>query len=142
MYQQNKKTGADVQSTPVSRCKKLALWLFFGLCVGLAYAWVKVTTGWGISCGFRVSTGLYCPGCGVTTLCLALLRLDFLSAWQANPFLITISPILMALAIVYAVDYVKYGVHKVSEKENLLYYGLLLLSVIWFVYRNWINPPL
>ncbi len=138
MYRPNNKTGEDVMSTPVSRCKKLVLSLLLTLGIGLSYAWVKFHTGWGIVCAFRVSTGLYCPGCGISTLCIALLRLKFHQAWDANPFLLAISPILAILAMVYAVDYVKYGSHTVGKGENLLYYFLLLLSVIWFILRNWV----
>lgn len=39
---------------------------------------------------FHVAIGLYCPGCGVSRVCLSLLRLDFVFAFQANttPFLL------------------------------------------------------
>ena len=33
-----------------------------------------------IPCMFHQITGLYCPGCGVSRMCLALFRLDFVSA--------------------------------------------------------------
>lgn len=36
-------------------------------------------------CPFKALTGLPCPGCGMTHAFLALGRLDFSGAWNANP---------------------------------------------------------
>ena len=69
------------------------------LAAGLGYAlWVRLT-GLAIPCPFRAVTGLLCPGCGVTRLCLALLRGDFPAAWSANPVLLLLLPVLAALAV-------------------------------------------
>ena len=69
------------------------------LAAGLAYAlWVRAT-GLALPCPFRAVTGLLCPGCGVTRLCLALLRGDWAGAWRANPALLPMLPILAALAV-------------------------------------------
>ena len=68
------------------------------LSAGLGYAlWVRLT-GLALPCPFRAATGLLCPGCGATRLCLALLRGDFAAAWRANPVLLLLLPVLAALA--------------------------------------------
>ena len=67
------------------------------LLLGLGYAlWGSVTGLW-LPCPFHALTGLECPGCGVTRMCLALLRLDFAGAWAANPGLLLLSPLILAL---------------------------------------------
>lgn len=44
------------------------------LCAGLLYGYVLIPLGLRIPCPFRLLTGLRCPGCGVTDLCLGLLH--------------------------------------------------------------------
>lgn len=36
-------------------------------------------------CVFRLITGFYCPGCGLTRAMHALVHLDLLRAWRMNP---------------------------------------------------------
>ena len=44
------------------------------LCAGLLYGYVLIPLGLRLPCLFRQVTGLRCPGCGVTDLCLGLLH--------------------------------------------------------------------
>ena len=67
------------------------------LVAGLAYAAFCAWTGWGIPCIFHLVTGLQCPGCGVSRMLLALLRLDFREAFRANPALLCMLPLLLLL---------------------------------------------
>ena len=58
------------------------------------YQWISVTDI-RIPCLFRKLSGFLCPGCGVTALCISLLRFDFKAAFYANPFLLCTSPFLL-----------------------------------------------
>lgn len=80
--------------TPGKRRKLRTLALV--LAAGAVYAALAARFG-GISCPFRLVTGLKCPGCGVTTLLLCLLRGDWQGAWAANPFLLATSPLLAVI---------------------------------------------
>ena len=105
------------------------------LCVGLAYAlWVGIT-GLAVPCPFHALTGLLCPGCGVTRMCLALLRLDFLGAWQANPVLLLLSPVILGLLVWRGAVYVKWN-RRVGHGENLAWIALVVILVAWGVARN------
>lgn len=54
------------------------------LAVGFAYVlWLRYT-GIGIPCLLNSATGLLCPGCGVSRMFLALLKLDFAGAFRYN----------------------------------------------------------
>ena len=88
------------------------------LAAGLLYAAVNTRLGLYVPCLFRTVTGWKCPGCGVTTLCLALLRLDFPAAWAANPALLLLSPLIALLAVRIAVRYVR-------ESSALILWGVL-----------------
>ena len=70
--------------------------LFAVLGLGLLYALWLLLSGPGIPCPFRKITGWLCPGCGITTLILCLIRLDFAGAFAANPFLFVTGPFLAA----------------------------------------------
>ena len=53
--------------------------------LGGLYTLELFTLGYGIPCYFREVTGYMCPGCGTSTMMLAFMRLDFASAFVANP---------------------------------------------------------
>ena len=52
------------------------------LCAGLLYGYVLIPLGLRVPCLFRCFTGLRCPGCGVTDLCLELLHGRFIPGYN------------------------------------------------------------
>ena len=52
------------------------------LCAGLFYGYVLIPLGLRLRCPFRLVTGLRCPGCGITDLCLGLLHGRFVPAYN------------------------------------------------------------
>lgn len=102
--------------------------------LGFGYViWIRATS-LSIPCLFRTITGWKCPGCGITTLFLCLLKLDFRGAFEANPFLFVTGPALLAELIWY--DYLKINGRKLpkwNERLILLYAAALL---IFGVLRN------
>jgi hypothetical protein len=72
---------------------ELAAYLIRERALGLAMAGGGVVVlvlagcGWDVwPCPFLKSTGLPCPGCGMTRSCLWLLRGDWPAVWHCNPF--------------------------------------------------------
>ena len=80
--------------TPAKRRKLRTLGLVLG--AGAVYAALAARFG-GLPCPFRFVTGLQCPGCGISTLLLCLLKGNWQGAWEANPFLLATSPLLAAI---------------------------------------------
>ncbi len=119
-----------------SRLKRLLLQAGLILVIGLAYAVFVGLTGLSIPCPVRALTGLLCPGCGVTRLCMALLRLDFAAAWDANPVLLLLLPVLAALLARQAARYVKSGRSALSRGESALVWGMAAVLLLWGVARN------
>lgn len=118
------------------RLKRLLLLAGLILVIGLAYAVFVRLSGLSIPCPFHAVTGLLCPGCGVTRMCLALLRLDFAAAWQANPVLLLLLPVLAALLIRQSVRYVKTGRSTLSRRESALVWGMAAVLLLWGIARN------
>ena len=106
------------------------------LVLGLGYAvWVRLT-GLSVPCLFRTVTGWQCPGCGATRMCLALLRWDWVDAWDANPVLLLMLPVLAIVGVRLAVRYVQSGSTAGSKWEIALLWVMFALMIGWGVARN------
>lgn len=71
----------------------------FLLLGGIYFLYIELG-GVGILCPFRLLTGLKCPGCGVTTMLVDLMRLDVLGAYEANPVLfLLLAPSLLLVVL-------------------------------------------
>ena len=103
---------------------------FLLLGAGFLYGTWYSLTGLGIPCPFHLLTGLKCPACGVTRMCVRLLRLDFPGAFRENPGLFLLSPAILFLLFLHISG-------KGNRKtENLLASILILLLLAWGVFRN------
>ena len=104
--------------------------------LGLGYAlWVRLT-GLAVPCLFYTVTGRLCPGCGVTRMCLALLRWDWAEAWDANPVLLLMLPILAVLGARMAVRYVRENSAIGPKWESALLWAMTALLIVWGAARN------
>ena len=104
--------------------------------LGLLYAlWGSLTRLW-LPCPFHLLTGLDCPGCGVTRMCLALLRLDLSAAWSANPGMLVLSPLLLGLLSWHAVTYIRTGNRHFTRGQTFLCWTLVGLLFLHGLLRN------
>ncbi|MGM9602968.1 MAG: DUF2752 domain-containing protein [Faecousia sp.] len=106
------------------------------LVVGCIYALLCRSLGWGIPCPFHLVTGLQCPGCGVSRMCLALARLDFAGAWQANPMLLCLLPLLAAIGADMLVRYVRTGNGAAKGWSLAATWVAIIALVIFGILRN------
>ena len=106
------------------------------LALGLGYVAVIRLLGRGLYCPFYMATGLLCPGCGVSRMCLALLRGDWAGAWRANPLLTALLPVLAALLGLRALRYVRTGEGRAPAWESRTWIALAVLLVVYGVARN------
>ena len=122
--------------TPRQRLRRLSAGLALVLAAGLGYAgWVHLTH-LAVPCPFHAVTGLWCPGCGVTRMCLALLRLDVAAAWQANAVLLVLLPLLGLLLAYRGVVYVRRGSGPTARWETLVWSALAVVLLLWGIVRN------
>ena len=100
------------------------------LCAGLLYGFVLIPLGVRIPCLFYRFTGLRCPGCGVTDLCLALLHGRYREALRYNWGLALASPVLVWLVA----RLWKNGA--CGKVEKTVSAALLIFLLAWGILRN------
>lgn len=106
------------------------------LALGFIYVLIYRLTGFALFCPFRKITGLECPGCGISRMCLNLLRLDFYSAFRENPLVFSILPLYAILYIRQQYRYVRYNDNRTTKFESVFIYITIGLLIIFAVLRN------
>lgn len=109
--------------------------------LGLGYAALCRRFGVLIPCPFHALTGLSCPGCGVSHMCLALLRLDLAAAFRYQPALLLSLPILGVLFVQFAAQYVRTGSLRGTRRQNRVICGLIVWFLLFGVVRNLPGVP-
>ncbi len=122
--------------TKKAHLKKLLMNIFLLGMAGLLYGIFVSYTGLAIPCLFRKVTGLLCPGCGVTGMCVALLHLDWRGAFSCHPVLFVLLLPLTAVFICGAAGYVQNGRFRFARWQNLILYVSVAALVIFGVVRN------
>ena len=118
------------------RLRRLTLIYLAILAAGLLYAWLVRLVGAGIPCVFRLTTGLLCPGCGVSRMCLALLRLDFAAAWSYNPAIMALLPLGAAVAADMSLRYVISGDKQGDRFCKIAMVFMIAALLVFGIVRN------
>ena len=106
------------------------------LIIGLTYGVFVKITGIAIPCVFYRVTGLKCPGCGVTRMCVALLQFRWREAWNCHSMLMIQLPFLGLIAMRNVIAYIKKGFCRVSHLETTIIYICIVLLVGFTMFRN------
>jgi len=104
--------------------------------VGLLYYIFSRLTHITLPCVFYEISGLYCPGCGLTRMCYALLAFDFGGAAKSNLLLFSLLPFLAAFGIRRAIIYVKKGKSDTDMAEAVFFIAVGILALAFFILRN------
>lgn len=124
------------ESSQKSRACRLVVGIAVILAIGIAYYAIWRVTGIGIPCVFERVTGVYCPGCGISRMFAAMLRLDFKAAIGANVFVFCLLPFAGAVAIFKAIRYIRSGVTSDPLWLNVIYVIALIASIVFWILRN------
>lgn len=119
--------------------KRLSQVITYAVCImmaGFVYGIFVKYTGFAIPCPFRTVTGLKCPGCGVTGMCMALMQLDFQAAYRCHPMLFILLLPLGAVCVRSAVNYIKDGSWQTNRWQKTVLYASIILLTGYGVIRN------
>lgn len=122
--------------------KRLIRIITYALCIlaaGFVYGIFVHYTGLAIPCPFYKITGLKCPGCGVTGMCIALIQLDFKGAFLCHPMLFLLLAPLGAVCVGSARTYIREGTGRMNRWQNLILYASIVLLVGYCVVRNMVQ---
>lgn len=104
--------------------KRLAAFVAVGF---LYFLWISAT-GICVPCLFRTFTGLKCPGCGMTTMCVNMIRGNLPAAFEANRFIFVTLPLLIAeFAYIYILRKREEQIPKWNSLIVIIYCAALMM---------------
>ncbi len=106
------------------------------LAAGFAYYLFHKLTGLSLFCPIYRFLGLYCPGCGVTRMCVHLLHGEFGEAFSSNSAVLCLMPVGAAVWLSHAYRYIRYGETRYTRFENIVLYILIAVLLLFCVARN------
>ena len=106
------------------------------LTIGIGYLLFTRIVGWGIPCAFRSVTGLYCPGCGISRMFIALSRLDFGAALRYNALVLVMLLPAILFGLRHWLRYIKTGKSDTDKLENVLLLLCGILTIAFWILRN------
>lgn len=116
--------------------------------LGFSYYFIVINTDFYIPCIFKLITGLDCPGCGISHLCMNLIQagmnlgkpdkcwMYIKLAAKSNPFIMLNLPILSGLVLHNTATWIKTGGIKPKKLEDFLIVFEIIGMIIWFIVRN------
>lgn len=117
-----------------SQIQKEIRYLLIILGVGFGYyLWLNFTH-LGIPCPFRTITGWLCPGCGIRHMLIALIQLDFHTAYLENPFLLLTLPFIIG-QIIYQC-YLQLTNQTNPQWNQVLLWIYVIALIIFGILRN------
>lgn len=108
----------------------------------LFYFFINKLFNFSIPCPIYYITHLYCPGCGITRMFFAILKLDFYQAFRYNPLVF----ILLILSIIYFILKLILKRFNINIKmTEYIWYILLVIIIVYGILRNipefsWLTP--
>ena len=116
------------------RAKIIAKKYFSLLLIGTGYLCFIKLTGYSIPCLFRLLTGYLCPGCGITTMLVALAHGDITAAFTANKALFLAAPYLLWLIVRRDYVWILTGQIPAIAHSRILF--LLVYFIAFTIFRN------
>lgn len=89
-----------------------------------------------IPCIFNEITDLKCPSCGISHMFISLFKLDVIGAWNANPLMLILLPIILCMLCNMAYRYVRDGQCDVNVKLKILIIPMIVVLLVFGVLRN------
>ncbi len=104
------------------------------LVLGSCYLAFVVVTGCSIPCPIHFVTGLLCPGCGATRIMLSLFNGHAGAAFDANPALFCMAPVIVGLLIRDEASWVRTG--EGAYTPPFIWWGIAAFFIVFTIWRN------
>ncbi len=119
-----------------NRAIKVIKYILIILIIGITYGLFVMHTGIGFPCIINLITGYKCPGCGISRMCIALMKLDANTAYNYNKVLFLLLPVLLAVFAFQLYKYIRYDNLKLTKVQSAILYIAVALLIIWGIIRN------
>ncbi|MCR5485799.1 MAG: DUF2752 domain-containing protein [Clostridiales bacterium] len=86
-----------------------------------------------------MATGLKCPGCGVSRMCISLLRLDLKEAFIQNRAVLCLLPVGVYIAVSSCVGYIKTGDRLLHGAPKYTAIAVAALLIAFGAVRNFLG---
>ena len=107
------------------------------LVLAAAYVLICEFTPLRIPCVFHEVTGLDCPGCGITRMCMSLVHFDIAGAYAYNGLALVTLPLLVYIAGSAAYGYAGGKIPERASKANTaIAVALIAAFLVFGVLRN------
>lgn len=117
--------------------KKTIITNFIIIIIGIIYLiWYRLTH-LGIPCVFRLVTDLYCPGCGITRMFVAISRFDFAEAIRSNAFVFVLLPYgIFVYARHHLYRFIQGEEYSYNKYHRYILILILVMAVAFGIIRN------
>lgn len=113
------------------RIKTVIFWLSALLIAGAVYVLSVTVAGISLPCVFYETTGLWCPGCGVSRMFLKMFKADFSGAFYENRFLFSTLVFLLAAIAFRLYQYIS---QKPLKKTIWFIVFMILYAAAFFIF--------
>ncbi|HEV2883453.1 MAG TPA: DUF2752 domain-containing protein [Pyrinomonadaceae bacterium] len=100
------------------------------------YVFVPGKTGFFPICPFRALTGFTCPGCGSTRALHHLLHGDVVGAFQLNPFMMVMLPIMLFVLVRHTLAVIGGGHIRMNQLQPKYIWTLFVVVLFFWIFRN------
>lgn len=115
------------------------------LILGFIILFSKMELGVTFACPLKYLFDYDCPGCGVTRMCISILKGEFYQAFRYNPFVFVTAPFICILYVWQAIVFIWQG--KIIKYLDIVLFGYALALTIFGMLRNlepftWLAPTM
>lgn len=125
-----------IPQTPKERLIARGKSVLYVLVMGVAYYGFVKLTGWGIPCIINKLFNIYCPGCGITRMFVALIQGDLKAAASYNLLVLVLLIPALIFAVVRTIRYVKKDVTGYTKPEMVAIIFAAVCTIVFTVMRN------
>lgn len=107
------------------------------LLILIGYYFINKKTNFYIPCIFHEITGYKCPGCGITHLVFALLKLNIHEAFISNPLVFIYMPFIIFYFVYLDYLYIYEKKDKILKNiPNWVWIVLIIITLLYGIIRN------